>query len=75
MAKAITKILATFLISSLLAIGGLANPGGPSLDRLDQQDKRKDKEKENVPEKQKGGGDRGGKGDDKKDDKKGGRKP
>jgi hypothetical protein len=75
MEKTVTRIAVTFLLSTLLAIGSVARPDDsrPDSPREDQ----KDKKKESIPEKQKGGGDRGGKGDDKgkKDEKKGGRKP
>jgi len=87
MAKRFTKTAITFLLSSLLAIGSLASPDRSWLDYswpdyswpdyswMDQ--KGKEKGKEPIPEKPKGGGDRGGKGDDKdkKDNKKGGKKP
>jgi hypothetical protein len=77
MAKTFTKSAITFLLSSLLAIGSLASPdySWPDYSLMDQ--KGKEKGKEPIPEKPKGGGDRGGKGDDKdkKDNKKGGKKP
>lgn len=75
MAKAFMNITSCLFLSSILAAGSLAVSASswPDGSGLDQKDKKK--EKEPVPEKQKGGGDRGGKGDDKKDDKKGGKKP
>ena len=73
MAHRIPRILTTFLLSSLLTIGGLARADSSWLVRAVQKDKEKGKEP--IPEKPKPGGDRGGRGDDKKDDKKGGKKP